>query len=206
MTAASGPGGAGARDAAGDGTPTGTGRRRGGPPIWFALFGAGGLLLGVLLVLAQVLGVGAGSPANATPPPTGEAAQRTYDLVQATLQSAAFQVRDPLTQFRPGESPALYAVPRRLLQVVLPSDPQGGYVVIYELATADEADAAGRDFVRYLASGTGAIQYPRDARFVIRRMGQTLVFFPWSPSVSPDPSVARLAETIETIGAPLTGQ
>lgn len=197
MTTASTP------DAAG--TP-GSSRRRGGPPIWFALFAAGGLLLGVLLVLAQVLGIGSGSPANATPPPTGAAAQRTHDLVQASLEAAAFQVQDPLTQFRPGESAALYAVPRRLLQAVLPSDPQGGYVVIYELPSANDADSVGRDFVRYLASGTGAIQYPRDAQFVIRRMGQTLVFFPWSPSVSPDPSVARLAATIESIGVPLTGQ
>lgn len=200
MTTASTP------DVAGTpGTP-GSSRRRGGPPIWFALFAAGGLLLGVLLVLAQVLGIGSGSPANATPPPTGAAAQRTHDLVQASLEAAAFQVQDPLTQFRPGESAALYAVPRRLLQVVLPSDPQGGYVVIYELPSANDADSVGRDFVRYLASGTGAIQYPRDAQFVIRRMGQTLVFFPWSPSVSPDPSVARLAATIESIGVPLTGQ
>jgi len=188
------------------GDATRAGRRRGGPPIWFAIFAAGGLLLGVLLVLAQVLGIGSGSPAGATPPPTGDAAQRTHDLVQATLQAAAFQVRDPTTQFRPGESPTLYAVPRRLLQVVLPSDPQGGYIVIYELPTAVDADSAGRDFVRYLASGTGAIQYPRDAQFVIRRMGQTLVFFPWSPSVSPDPSVATLAATLESVGVPLTGQ
>lgn len=200
MTTASTP------DVAGTpGTP-GSSRHSGGPPIWFALFAAGGLLLGVLLVLAQVLGIGSGSPANATPPPTGAAAQRTHDLVQASLEAAAFQVQDPLTQFRPGESAALYAVPRRLLQVVLPSDPQGGYVVIYELPSANDADSVGRDFVRYLASGTGAIQYPRDAQFVIRRMGQTLVFFPWSPSVSPDPSVARLAATIESIGVPLTSQ
>lgn len=200
MTTASTP------DASGTSGTPGTGGRRGGPPIWFAVFGAGGLLLAILLVLAQVLGIGSGSPANATPPPTGAAAQRTHDLVQASLEAAAFQVHDPLTQFRPGESSALYAVPRRLLQVVLPSDPQGGYVVIYELPTANDADSVGRDFMRYLASGTGAIQYPRDEQFVIRRMGQTLVFFPWSPSVSPDPSVAKLAATIEAIGVPLTGQ
>ena len=61
----------------------------------------------------------------------------------------------------------------------------------------------GRDFAAYLRSGPGAIQYPRDAQFVLRRVGSTLVFFPWSPAVSPDPEVARLAATLETIGEPV---
>jgi hypothetical protein len=75
--------------------------------------------------------------------------------------------------------------------------------VIYELPTSGDADRVGRDFAAYLASGTGAIQYPRDTQFVLRRVGQTLVFFPWSPSVSPDPDVARLAATLATIGEPV---
>jgi hypothetical protein len=203
MTAAPAPGATGS-GATGSGAAP---RRRGGPPIWFAVFGLGGVLLGVLLIAAELLGLRVGVPGvSATIPPTGAAAQMTHDRVQAALEAASFQVRDPQTAFRPGESSSLIAAPRRLLQAVLPSDPQGGYVVIYELPSANDADSVGRDFVRYLASGTGAIQYPRDAQFVIRRMGQTLVFFPWSPSVSPDPSVARLAATIESIGVPLTGQ
>ena len=38
---------------------------------------------------------------------------------------------------------------------------------------------------------------------VLRRVGQTLVFFSWSPLVSPDPEMARLAATIDTIGEPV---
>jgi hypothetical protein len=188
-------------------TETATGRpteipgRRGGPPVWFALAGIGGLVVGVLVIAAQLLGPGTGGPASApTVPPAGPAAQRTHDQVVATLEAASFQVRDPLTAYRPGESPSLVDVPRRLLQVVLPSDPDGGYVVIYELPSAADADRVGRDFATYLASGTGAIQYPRDARFVVRRVDRTLVFFAWSPSVSPDPEVARLAATLENVG------
>jgi hypothetical protein len=181
-----------------------TGRGRGGPPIWFALFGIGGLVAGVLLIAAQVLGLGTGGAATpATLAPAGEAAAKTRDVVLAALEGAAFQVRDPQTAYRPGESPALFTAPRVVLQAVLPEDPAAGYVVIYELPTNGDADAAGREFAAYLASGTGAIQYPRDAQFVLRRLGRTLVFFPWSPSVSPDPEVARLAATLGAIGEPV---
>jgi hypothetical protein len=175
--------------------------RRGGPPAWIAVLGIGGLVLGVLLIAAQALGIGTGGAvAPATIPPTGEAAQRTHDLVAKALSDAAFQVTDPQTPYRPGENPSLVNVPRRLLQAVLPSEPTGGYVVIYELPSNVEADRIGRDFAAWLTSGTGAIQYPRDAHFVLRRVGRTLVYFPWSPLVSPDPRVAELAATLEAIG------
>jgi hypothetical protein len=196
MTAAPAP-------ATGEATP----RRRGGPPIWFAVFGLGGILLAVLLIVGELLGLRVGVPGvSATIPPTGAAAQMTHDRIQVALEAASFQVQDPQSAFRPGESPALIAVPRRLIQAVLPSDPQGGYIVIYELADNNAADAAGKDFAKYLGSGTGAIQYPGDEQFVLRRMGQTLIFFPWSPTVSADPEVARLAATLEALGNPLTGQ
>lgn len=185
--------------------PDGGARRRGGPPAWFAVFGIGGLVLAIGLIAAQALGIGTGgAPAPATMPPTGDAALRTHDLVAAALTAASFQVTDPQTPYRPGESPSLVDVPRRLLQVVLPSQPTGGYIVIYELPASGDADRVGRDFAAYLASGTGAIQYPRDTRFVLRRVGQTLVFFPWSAEVNPDPRVAELAAVLGTVGTPVT--
>ena len=185
--------------------PAADGRRRGGPPVWFALIAVAGLVLAVILIALQALGVGVG-PAGPAPTiaPAGEAAQYTHDLVTQTLSDAGFQVIDPQTPYRPGESPALINVPRRVAQAILPSDPDKGYVVIYELPSNGEADRLGKDLAAYLASGTGAIQYPRDAQFVIRRVGQTLVFFSWSPLVSPDPEMARLASTLATIGEPVT--
>ncbi len=190
-------GATGATPGAGGATPA----ARGGPPLWFAALGIGGLVLAVLLIAAQALGVGSGSEvAPVTMPPTGDAAQKTHDLVASALAAASFQVIDPQTPYRPGESPDLIDVPRRLLQVILPSEPAGGYIVIYELRSNADADRVGRNFAGYLAGGTGAIQYPRDTQFVIRRVGATLVFFPWSPSVSPDPEVARLAATLEAVG------
>ena len=91
-------------------------------------------------------------------------------------------------------------MPRRLVQAVLPEEPQAGYVVIYELPSANEADRVGRDFLAYLGGGTGAIQYPRDTQFVLRRVGRTLVFFPWSAQASPDAKVAEMAAALETVG------
>lgn len=203
MTASEGP----TSNGAGNGTPgTGDRSRGGGPPIWFAVAAIGSLVVGGLLVLVSILGLNTGGPtAAATIPPTGQATQRTYDLLAATLERASFQARIPQTAYRPGESPSLVDVPRRVLQAVLPSDPDHGYIVIYELPSNDEAARVGREFAAYLASGTGAVQYPRDAQFVLRRVEQTLVFFSWSPSISPDPSVARLAATLETVGVGVGG-
>lgn len=177
------------------------GRQRGGPPLWFTIVAIGSLLVAVVLLSLQVLGVGIGvRVATPTIAPTGQAAEVTHALVVKALQDAAFQVQDPQTEYRPGESPDLVDVPRRLVQAILPEEPQGGYVVVYELPSANEADRVGRDLRAYLGSGPGAIQYPRDTRFVIRRVGQTLVFFPWSAEASPDARVAEMAAALETVG------
>ena len=197
MTSASGP------------SSTGVIRGRGGPPAILFLIGAGGTLLGALIVIAQVLGIGGGTGGpGGTPAPTvaapGAAAQRTRDLVASALEAQSLQVVDPQTAYRPGESPELAGVTRRVLQVVLPDEPTGGYIVIYELPSAAEANRLGRDFRAYLASGTGAIQYPRDTLFVIRRVGATLVFFPWSAEAATDERVPLVAETLGTLGEPLT--
>jgi hypothetical protein len=124
--------------------------------------------------------------------------------VATVLSAAQFQVQDPVTDYRPSETRELQSVPRRLLQAILPPEPQGGYVVIYELPTNGEADRVGREFAAYLASGTGAIAYPRDAQFVLRRIGPTLVFYPWSAEASADPRVADLAAALETLGTAVT--
>jgi hypothetical protein len=175
--------------------------KRGGPPPWFALVALASLAFGVVLVVAQLAGIRfTGAPAATTPEPAGAAAQRTAGRVRTALEAASFQVREPQVPFRPGESPGLVDVPRSLLQAILPGDPDGGYVVIYELPGNTEAETAGRDFTAWLAGGTGAIQYPRDAQFVIRRVGSTLVFFPWSPTTSTDPRTAEMAATLETLG------
>ncbi len=175
---------------------------RGGPPAWFTFAAIGSLIVAVGILVLAVMGVGVGFRiAEPTIAPTGQASEVTRSLVVRALQAASFQVQDPLAGYRPGESPDLVHVPRRLVQVVMPEDPGAGFVVIYELPTADEADRIGGAFLRYLAGGTGAVQYPRDARFVLQRVGPTLVFYAWSAEASPDARVAELAAALETVGS-----
>jgi len=183
--------------------------RRTGPPVLFAAIAALGILAGLAVILLELLGVGVGvvvPGVNASPAPAGSAAALTHDRVALALQDASFQVQDPNTGFRTGETAALLGTPRRLLQTIIPADPTHGFIVIYEFPDANAADAAGQEFWTYLHSGTGGIGYPADAQFVLRRMGNTLIFFPWSPAVSPDPAVARLASVLTGLGNPLTGQ
>ena len=203
MTALQGPGSVsgGSGGAIADDDAPGE-RGSGGPPGWIAILGFGGLLVGVLLIVVQSLGIGVrvGTP-TATLAPAGTAASQTRALVAQALSDASIQVVvDPQVPYRPGESPALATAPRLLLQAVIPSAPTAGYVVIYELPDNVTADQVGRGFAAYLASGTGAIQYPRDAQFVLRRVGSTLVFFPWSSLATADPSLPVIAGILGSIG------
>jgi hypothetical protein len=181
-------------------------RGAGGPPLLFAIIGIGGLVLMVLLLVLTVFGVGI-KVADAPPTMgvTGPQSEVTHAQVVAALGAASIQSRDPQTPFKPGESPALINVPRRLVQAILPNDPDRGYIVIYELPGASDAQAAGRDFLRYLGSGLGQVQYPRDTQFVLRQLGPTLVFYSWSPEASADAAAAgAVATSLGTVGTAVT--
>ena len=172
-----------------------------GPPTWFAALAIGGIVLGAVLIVLQLIGISVMNPGPAaTLPPTGLPAQRTWDQAASALGAQGFQVQEPQAPYRPGEIASLVDVPRKLLQVVLPSEPQGAYVVIYELPSNDDAERVGHEFAQYLVSGPGAVQYPRDAQFVVQRVGQTLIFFPWSGEANHDPRLPVLAAALETLG------
>jgi hypothetical protein len=179
--------------------------RPGGPPGWIAILAIGSLVLGALLIGLQLVGVNVLVPApSPTIAPTGQAAQRTWDQAADALTANQFQVQEPRTDYRPGETTTLLNAPRKLLQVVLPSDPSGGYVVIYELPSNNEAQAAGEELLRLSTTGMAVVQYPRDTKFVLQRVGRTLVFFPWSAEANPDPRLPELAATLEGLGTPVT--
>jgi hypothetical protein len=206
MTTASGSGGgtgAGAPGGSSDGAAPGP-AKRGGPPGWFIVLAVGSLVAGMVLVLLPMLGIGmrVGS-APASIPPTTAAADRTYTQVARALGAASIQVQDPRTQYRPGESPSLAVAPRRLVQAILPDDPQNGYVVIYELASATAAEEAGREMLAFVSKGPGTVSFPRDSQFVVQRIGPTLVFFTWSPQVSPTGGAAAVAAALTTVGEPV---
>lgn len=178
---------------------------RGGPPLALAavtvlvvalMFGA----IAVLLVTGDGAGTGAGPTAPATPPTSGEAARQTARQAISALGARSIQVIEPQAPYRPAESPTLFSTPRLVLQAVLPDDPDGGEFVIYEFATAAAAREAGREYADYIASGVGRVQFAIGARFVLRQLGPTLVFFAWSPANDEDPRTEEVATALATVG------
>ena len=52
----------------------------------------------------------------------------------------------------------------------------------------------------YLESGQGRVQFPPDARHVLRQLGSTVIFLSWSPSTLTDPRMDDVAAALETLG------
>jgi len=140
------------------------------------------------------------TPAAVTPATSGDAARRTALQAIAALGARGIQVVEPQSPYRPAESPTLYGAPRLVLQAVLPDDPDSGQFVIYELPSSGDAAVAGDELARYVESGVGRVQFATDARFVLRQLGPTLVFFAWSPANDADPRTEEVATALATVG------
>jgi hypothetical protein len=160
------------------------------------------------LLAAATLLAGCVTPATRPPAPDPTARPTISPAVAVTqLQlDGALRARGLVLQateltVRPGEPPSLAAVPRTAFRAILPDDPEGGLVVVYELPDPAAAAAAATDLAAYVTSGPGRVQYPPDVRFVLRQVGSTLVFFPWSPASSPDARTADVAAAIATVGS-----
>jgi hypothetical protein len=121
--------------------------------------------------------------------------------VTGALRAAGLVVESTLTAIRPAEPPSFAGVARWPFQAVLPDDPAGGYFLVYEFADPAVAADGGRDLAAYIASGPGRVQFPPDVRFVLRQVGATLVFFPWSPASSPDPKTSSVATALASVGS-----
>jgi hypothetical protein len=124
----------------------------------------------------------------------------TRQRLAEALGAASLQLEASQIPFRPAESPRLAAAPRAVFQVRLPQDPNHGFIVVYEFADTGAASAAGAEQASYLASGPGRVQFPIDARFVLRQVGTTLVFYAWSPGTPADPRTPDIAAVLATIG------
>ena len=120
--------------------------------------------------------------------------------LDGALRARGLVLQSTRTEIRPAEPPSFADVARWPFQALLPDDPGGGYFVVYAFADADLAAAGGRDLAAYVASGPGRIQFPPDVRFVLRQVGSTLVFYPWSPASSPDPKTPDLAAALASVG------
>jgi len=167
-------------------------------------------LVAIVVLAAAVLLAGCGIGARNAPPlpsPSPTASVRLSDAValariqiESALKLRELAVIEPTDPYRPGEAPALAAAPRLVLQAVLPETPTGGYIVVYDFPTAGAAYTAALQMGAYLESGQGRIQFPPDARHVLRQLGSTVIFLSWSPSTVSDPRMDDVAAALETLG------
>ena len=171
--------------------------------------GAGAALAVALVVCG--CGVGASREIVTFPPESvGPAATvspavlQTRAIIAAALAPLQIQLADARDPFRPGESPRVAAAPRAVYQAILPADPTGGQIVVYEFRDAGAAVDAGNELAGYLGTGAGRIQFPVDARQTIRQVGTTLIFYTWAPSTSPDPGSPKIADALATLGIGFT--
>jgi hypothetical protein len=164
------------------------------------------LVAGLIAVGGLLAGCAGGAPAGSTvPPPTAQptapaSVEATLAQLDGALRARGLVLQSTRTEVRPAEPPSFADVARWPAQALLSDDPGGGYFVIYAFADADLAAAGGRDLAAYVASGPGRIQFPPDVRFVLRQVGATLVFYPWSPASSPDPKTPDLAAALASVG------
>jgi hypothetical protein len=130
----------------------------------------------------------------------GPAVGPTRAAIDAALADQGIALADTRRSFRPIEAPDLADVPRTVVQAVLPTDQEHGFIVIYELPDPDRAMAAARAQADYLASGPGRIQAPAGTRHIIHVVGSTMVVYSWHPEASTDAAEPSIQVALESIG------
>jgi hypothetical protein len=162
------------------------------------------LALGAILALVAAGCAGANHPTfpplGATPAPAGDATSATTQQVIGALAAQGLQAAITIRPFRPPEGPLLAAAPRSVLQVALTDDPDHGFVVVYSLADAQTAFAAATDTAAYIASAPGKIQFVPGSHFVLRVVGETVIFFTWSPGSAPDARTHLIEDALTQLG------
>jgi hypothetical protein len=162
---------------------------------------------GTLLLAIAVAGC-AGTGDLPTFPSTSIGPDRTVSPAAATtgaeltrvLGERRLIVTEPEQPYRPAEALALSTAPRAVYQVTLPDDPDGGWIVVYELADGAAATAAAQEQATWLASGPGRVQTPIGTLHVLRVVGSTVVMYSWHPDDAPDPGAAEIQAALETVG------
>lgn len=135
-------------------------------------------------------------PLGSTPVPVGDATAATRGVLVAAFASIGMVAAESARAYRPAEGPLLAAAPRTVLQVVTANDPEAGYVLIYAFPSEQVALAAAQDHAAYVASGPGRIQFPNDARHILKVVGNTVVSFWWTPAGAQDASVTEIENVI----------
>jgi hypothetical protein len=165
------------------------------------------------VALAAITAVGAGCAADdagpvATFPPGSLGPTETVSSAVALTRAELVRVlgtqrlvlADAEVPFRPVEGPRFTAAPRAVFQVVLPDDPDEGFIVVYEFPDAGAAASAAAEQAAYLASGPGRIQSAEGTRHVLRQVGSTVVFYSWVPAGATDAQAPGIGAALATLG------
>jgi hypothetical protein len=166
-----------------------------------------GLALGATAVLGGC-GNGAAAPGSTPSSQTVASPGLTVAVEQTrgaianvlTARGVAAQFGGATRPYRPAESPRLRDAPRAVYQVVLPDQPDAGFVVVYEFPDPASAVDAGNEEAGYLGTGPARVQFPPDAEHVLQAVGTTLVLYTWSPTASSDPTAGNVADALRGLG------
>jgi hypothetical protein len=168
----------------------------------------------VLVAITLVVG-GCGVAANTSPavvpsanagptPLAGAATAATFGAIRTALTSVAVQIGVTTRPYRPAESGRLRDAPRTVYQVVLPDQPDAGFIVVYEFRDAAAAVDAGNEEAGYLGTGAAKVQFPTGTQHVLRALGPTLILFSWLPAASSDPTSGNVATALGALGVGFT--
>jgi hypothetical protein len=141
--------------------------------------------------------------ASAGPDATVTAAvSQTRGAIAAALATGGVgvQLGDTTRPYRPAESGRLRDAPRAVYQVLLPDQPDAGFIVVYEFPDSASAVDAGNEEAGYLGTGPARVQFPPGAQHVLQAVGTTLVLYTWLPSASSDPTAGKVADALKAIG------
>lgn len=166
-------------------------------------------LVGVTGLVAALLLAGCGVAANDAPASVpiasagpaagvGGAVAQARGAIGTALAGVAVQLTDSTRPYRPPEASRLREAPRAVFQLVLPDEPDGGFLVVYQFADAAAAVDAGNEEAGYLGTGPARVQFPRDAQHVLRELGPTLIIFSWSPQ---DPAAGVEGQVAAALGS-----
>ncbi|HEX5823874.1 MAG TPA: hypothetical protein VFY18_05365 [Candidatus Limnocylindrales bacterium] len=169
------------------------------------------IVLAVVVGAAYMLaGCGGGPTATASPPPSPTepppgltaAVAQTRGAIVAALTSGGIgvQLGDATRPYRPAESGRLRDAPRAIYQVLLPDQPDAGFIVVYEFPDTASAVDAGNEEAGYLGTGPAKVQFPLGTEHVVQAVGTTLVLYNWLPSASPDPTAGKVADALKGLG------
>jgi hypothetical protein len=111
---------------------------------------------------------------------------------------------DATRPYRPAESARLRDAPRAVYQVLIPDQPDAGFIVVYEFPDTASAVDAGNEEAGYLGTGPAKVQFPPDAEHVLQAVGTTLVLYTWSPTASSDPTAGMVADALKLLGIGFT--